>query len=45
MGDLELLRLRAKCFYVMGDMENSVKHCQSALRLDPDNGPIRIFYR
>jgi tetratricopeptide (TPR) repeat protein len=44
-GDVELLKLRAKCFYEMGDMENSVKHLQQAVRADPDNVEIRNFYR
>ena len=31
-GDVELLRLRAACFFALGDLENSVKHLQQALR-------------
>ena len=29
----------------MGDLENAVKHLQSALRADPDNSQVRTFYR
>jgi len=44
-GDVELLRLRARCFYIMGDIENSLKHLQQAVRSDPDNVDLRGFYR
>ncbi len=43
--DTELLRLRARCLYDMGDVENAVKHLQQALRSDPDNNAIRTWYR
>jgi DnaJ family protein C protein 7 len=43
--DTELLRMRAKCLYEMGDIENAVKHLQQALRSDPDNAPVRTWYR
>jgi DnaJ family protein C protein 7 len=43
--DVELLRLRARCFYEMGDLENAVKHLQQALRSDPDNSAVRTWYR
>ena len=36
-ADLELLCLRARCLYISGDLESSIKHLQQALRLDPDN--------
>lgn len=44
-GDVELLRLRARCLYFMGDVENSLKHLQQAVRSDPDNTGIRSYYR
>lgn len=44
-GDVELLHLRARCFYALGDLENAVKHLQQALRSDPDNSSVRQFYR
>jgi DnaJ homolog subfamily C member 7 len=44
-NDLELLRIRGRCLYRMGDLENSVKHYQQALRCDPDNTIIRQEYR
>jgi DnaJ family protein C protein 7 len=44
-GDVELLRLRAKCLFTMGDVENSLKHCQQAVRSDPDNLVVRALYR
>jgi len=44
-GDVELLRLRAACFFALGDLENSVKHLQQALRSDPDNSSVRTYYR
>eukprot|EP01038_Epipyxis_sp_PR26KG_P004609 gene4609-6486_t len=44
-GDADLLRLRARCFYDMGDIENASKHLGIALRQDPDNSNIRTFYR
>ena len=44
-GDVDLLRLRAQCFYVMGDIENCLKHLQQAVRSDPDNTTVRAFYR
>jgi DnaJ family protein C protein 7 len=44
-GDVELLHIRAKCFYQMGDLENSYKHLQSAMRCDPDNTTVRTMYR
>ena len=40
-GDLELLEIRARCLFVLGDIENSIKHLQQALRSDPDNSSIR----
>lgn len=43
--DVQLLRLRAKCLYNMGDLENAVKHLQQALRSDPDNSEVRTWYR
>jgi DnaJ family protein C protein 7 len=45
MGDIELLSLRAKIFYKMGDIENAVKHLQSAVKCDPDNTAVRSVYR
>lgn len=45
VSDLELLQLRAKCLYAMGDLENAIKHVQSALRSDPDNTTSKAFYR
>jgi DnaJ family protein C protein 7 len=45
MGDIELLSLRARIFYKMGDIENAVKHYQSALKCDPDNATVRSLYR
>lgn len=44
-GDVDLLRLRAKCLFTMGDVENSLKHCQQAVRSDPDNTVVRALYR
>lgn len=44
-GDIELLHVRAKCLYLMGDIPNSVKHLQSCMRSDPDNTEIRTFLR
>jgi DnaJ homolog subfamily C member 7 len=44
-SDIELLRIRGRCLYRMGDLENSVKHYQQALRCDPDNSLIRQEYR
>eukprot|EP01034_Spumella_vulgaris_P031035 gene31035-38358_t len=44
-GDVELLRLRAQVFYTMGDIENSFKHLQQAVRADPDNLSVRKFYK
>lgn len=44
-GDVELLSIRARCLYNMGDMENCIKHLQSAMRSDPDNVSVRAFYR
>ena len=43
--DVQLLHLRARCFYDMGDLENAVKHLQQALRSDPDNSSVRTWYR
>lgn len=43
--DVQLLRLRARCLYDMGDLENAVKHLQQALRSDPDNTEVRTWYR
>lgn len=44
-GDLELLVLRAKLLCTMGDIENAVKHLQSAMRSDPDNAKVKAFYK
>jgi DnaJ homolog subfamily C member 7 len=44
-SDIDLLRIRGRCLYRMGDLENSVKHYQQALRCDPDNTLIRQEYR
>jgi DnaJ homolog subfamily C member 7 len=44
-SDIELLRIRGRCLYRMGDLENSLKHYQQALRSDPDNTVIRGEYR
>lgn len=44
-SDVELLQLRAQCLYAMGDVENSLKHYQQALRCDPDNTAVRSEYR
>lgn len=44
-SDPALLSLRAKCLLVMGDVDNSFKHLQQAVRSDPDNLTIRAFYR
>ena len=44
-GDVDLLNLRAKCLYQMGDCENSLKHLQQAMRSDPDNVKIRSMLR
>jgi len=44
-GDVELLRLRAQCFYSLGDLDNSLKHLQQAVRSDPDNISVRTYYR
>eukprot|EP00604_Paraphysomonas_vestita_P000670 CAMPEP_0174824782 /NCGR_PEP_ID=MMETSP1107-20130205/38037_1 /TAXON_ID=36770 /ORGANISM="Paraphysomonas vestita, Strain GFlagA" /LENGTH=308 /DNA_ID=CAMNT_0016053973 /DNA_START=569 /DNA_END=1495 /DNA_ORIENTATION=+ len=44
-SDIELLQLRGKCLYAMGDVENSVKHYQQALRCDPDNTLVRTEYK
>lgn len=44
-GDVELLQVRAKCLYRMGDVENAYKHLQQAMRCDPDNSAIRTEYR
>lgn len=45
VGDVDLLRLRARYFYASGDTENSVKHLVNALKMDPDNSQVRTFYR
>jgi DnaJ family protein C protein 7 len=44
-GDVELLTLRARIFYGMGDIDNALKHLQQAVRADPDNVPTRNFFR
>jgi tetratricopeptide (TPR) repeat protein len=44
-ADVPLLKLRTRCLYDMGDLENAVKHLQQALRADPDNTEIRVWYR
>ena len=44
-SDFELLSVRSNILYAMGDMENTLKHLQQAVRLDPDNTTIRSFYR
>mmetsp|Transcript_27022 Transcript_27022/g.45575 ORF Transcript_27022/g.45575 Transcript_27022/m.45575 type:complete len:306 (+) Transcript_27022:926-1843(+) len=44
-GDVQLLRLRAQCFYSLGDLENALKHMQQAVRSDPDNTAVRAYYR
>jgi DnaJ homolog subfamily C member 7 len=44
-GDTDLLALRARCLYIMGEVENSIKHMQQALRADPDNTVIRSTLR
>ena len=44
-GDVELLGLRARCFFTMGDIDNAFKHLQQAVRSDPDNTKIRGEYR
>ncbi|KAJ1435284.1 hypothetical protein B484DRAFT_393596 [Ochromonadaceae sp. CCMP2298] len=44
-GDVELLRLRAQCFYSLGDLENALRHMQQAVRSDPDNLQVRAYYR
>ena len=44
-GDVELLKLRAQCFFALGDLDNAVRHLQQALRADPDNSTVRTFYR
>lgn len=44
-GDIDLLKVRARCFFAMGDLENAVKHLQQALRCDPDNAAVRTEYR
>ena len=44
-NDFDLLSLRSNILYAMGDMENTLKHLQQAVRLDPDNTTIRSFYR
>eukprot|EP00598_Pedospumella_elongata_P016105 CAMPEP_0185011692 /NCGR_PEP_ID=MMETSP1098-20130426/97920_1 /TAXON_ID=89044 /ORGANISM="Spumella elongata, Strain CCAP 955/1" /LENGTH=495 /DNA_ID=CAMNT_0027540733 /DNA_START=470 /DNA_END=1957 /DNA_ORIENTATION=- len=44
-GDVDLLRLRAQCFYSLGDLENALKHMQQAVRSDPDNTQVRAYYR
>ena len=45
IDQLQLLVLRAKCLSSMGDVENSVKHLQQALRSDPDNSSCRTQYK
>ena len=44
-GDVELLRLRARCFLELGDLENSLRHLQQAVRSDPDNADLRALYK
>jgi DnaJ family protein C protein 7 len=44
-SDFELLSIRSKILYAMGDMENTLKHLQQAVRLDPDNTTIRSYCR
>lgn len=44
-SDIELIHLRSQLLYIMGDIENSKSHLQSAMRLDPDNSEVRTFYR
>jgi DnaJ family protein C protein 7 len=44
-GDSELLGLRAKCLFHMGEVESSLKHLQQAVRSDPDNTELRQQYR
>lgn len=44
-GDSELLGLRARCLFSMGEIESSFKHLQQAVRSDPDNTELRAQYR
>ena len=44
-GDVDLLRLRARCFLELGDLENSLRHLQQAVRSDPDNTDLRALYK
>lgn len=43
--DLDLLILRANCLISLGDVDNSFKHFQMAVRNDPDNLIVRADYR
>lgn len=36
-GDIQLMLLRSKCLYNMGDLENAIKHLQMSIRADPEN--------
>jgi tetratricopeptide (TPR) repeat protein len=43
-GSEELLRLRARCFYDLGEIENKLIYLDLALKQDPDNSNNRTFY-
>ena len=43
--DSDLLYLRSKCFYVMGDIDNGLKNISKSMKSDPDNTVYRKFYR
>lgn len=43
--DLDLLILRANCLIALGDIDNSFKHFQMAVRNDPDNLIVRADYK
>ncbi|CAM9145910.1 unnamed protein product [Choristocarpus tenellus] len=40
-----LLITRAKCLYLMGNLDSAVKHLQEAARQDPDNKEYRVLIK
>ena len=43
-SDVDLLYLRARCLFAMGDVENALKSLAMAVRSDPDNTQVWIEY-
>lgn len=44
-NDIELLLVRARCLYAMGDLDNSLKHLQQIMKRDPENSDGRTLLR